>query len=137
MRQIVIRPLLLNADGESEFFFGLATAPAHVEDKLNDAWLQFAEESPCDQPESQQGHQPADAVIASAAGDGGSQQASASGRSANRTGKKGKPLKVAMEAMIRGFRKYVEEDEEEKPDESASNEECHHNVAAWHNVPHP
>eukprot|EP00249_Psilotum_nudum_P018186 c26679_g2_i1 orf=130-900(+) len=28
------------------FFFALATAPAHVEDKLNDAWLQFAKETP-------------------------------------------------------------------------------------------
>lgn len=27
------------------FFFGLATAPAHVEDQLDDAWLEFAEES--------------------------------------------------------------------------------------------
>ncbi|MCO5549360.1 hypothetical protein L7F22_002830 [Adiantum nelumboides] len=28
------------------FFFALATAPAHVEDKLDDAWLQFAKETP-------------------------------------------------------------------------------------------
>lgn len=28
------------------FFFGLATAPAHVEDKLDDAWLRFAKETP-------------------------------------------------------------------------------------------
>ncbi|BBN02752.1 galactolipid galactosyltransferase [Marchantia polymorpha subsp. ruderalis] len=27
------------------FFFALATAPAHVEDKLKDAWLEFAEQS--------------------------------------------------------------------------------------------
>jgi hypothetical protein len=27
------------------FFFGLATAPAHVEDNLNDSWLEFAESS--------------------------------------------------------------------------------------------
>ncbi|KAK4479923.1 hypothetical protein RD792_012975 [Penstemon davidsonii] len=60
---------------EKGFFFGLATAPAHVEDRLNDAWLQFAEESPCDQPESQKGTEPVDAIMASAAGDGGSQQA--------------------------------------------------------------
>ncbi|KAF9618681.1 hypothetical protein IFM89_002376 [Coptis chinensis] len=33
---------------ESQFFFGLTTAPAHVEDKFNDAWLQFAEEQPSD-----------------------------------------------------------------------------------------
>lgn len=29
---------------EGGFFFALATAPAHVEDKLQDAWLEFAEE---------------------------------------------------------------------------------------------
>ena len=27
------------------FFFGLATAPAHVEDNLNDSWLEFAQKS--------------------------------------------------------------------------------------------
>jgi len=33
------------------FFFALATAPAHVEDKLDDAWLEFAKESePKDNP---------------------------------------------------------------------------------------
>uniref|UniRef100_A0A803MNC3 Beta-glucosidase-like SFR2, chloroplastic n=1 Tax=Chenopodium quinoa TaxID=63459 RepID=A0A803MNC3_CHEQI len=62
-----------SSDGEPEFFFGLATAPAHVEDKLNDAWLQFAEEKLCDETESAQ--QPADALLASGAGDGGSQPA--------------------------------------------------------------
>jgi hypothetical protein len=45
--------------------------------------------------------------------------------------KKRKPLKVAMEAMIRGFEKHAEDELPTK------NEECHHNVAAWHNVPHP
>ncbi|KAL2642376.1 hypothetical protein R1flu_009963 [Riccia fluitans] len=30
---------------EGGFFFALATAPAHVEDKLKDAWLEFAEQS--------------------------------------------------------------------------------------------
>lgn len=104
----------------------MATAPAHVEDRLNDAWLQFAEEN-----------QPADALMGSASGDGGSQQDSSSGNlKANEEKvrkKKKKPLKVAMEAMIRGLSKYVEEEEEE----SSSDEDCHHNVAAWHNVPHP
>lgn len=118
-------------EGE-EFFFGLATAPAHVEDRLNDAWLQFAEESPCDNPELQQGPQTADAVIASAAGDGGSQQASSSSKNANKIVKRRRPLKVAMEAMIRGFEKFVEEEGDATPDEA-----CHHNVASWHNVPHP
>lgn len=33
------------------FFFALATAPAHVEDKLDDAWLEFAKVSePKDNP---------------------------------------------------------------------------------------
>lgn len=31
-----------NFGDQSKFFFGLATAPAHVEDKLNDTWLDFA-----------------------------------------------------------------------------------------------
>jgi len=34
-------PLVL-ADFGPDFYFGLATAPAHVEDDLNDSWLQFA-----------------------------------------------------------------------------------------------
>lgn len=115
----------------------MATAPAHVEDRLNDAWLQFAEENPCEKPETHQAQQPADAFMGSASGDGGSQQASSSGNlkaNEEKVKKKKKPLKVAMEAMIRGLSKYVEEEEEE---ESSSDEDCHHNVAAWHNVPHP
>ncbi|XP_065863885.1 beta-glucosidase-like SFR2, chloroplastic [Euphorbia lathyris] len=121
-----------NVDGEGEedeFFFGLATAPAHVEDKLDDAWLQFAEESPCDNPHSKQRIEPADALLSSAAGDGGSQQGSLVKQTMK---KKKKTLKIAVEAMIRGFEKYTEEEEV-----SPSNEECHHNVASWHNVPHP
>lgn len=71
-----------------------------------------------------------------ASGDGGSQQASSSSPDkVNRTVKKKKPLKIAMEAMIRGFEKYLEEEGEEE--ESVPIEEFHHNVAAWHNVPHP
>lgn len=97
--------------------FGLATAPAHVEDRLNDAWLQFAEEE------------------GSASADGGSQKASSSEilKANDKKLRKKKPLKIAMEAMIRGFSKYIEEEEEE----SSPDEDCHHNVAAWHNVPHP
>jgi len=34
-------PLVL-ADFGPDFYFGLATAPAHVEDDLNDSWLEFA-----------------------------------------------------------------------------------------------
>lgn len=120
------------AEGEDEFFFGLATAPAHVEDRLNDSWLQFAEENPCDKSQPDQGMETADALIGSAAGDGGSQPASVSNKDVNKVDmKKRKPLKVAMEAMIRGFEKHAED---ELP---TTNEECHHNVAAWHNVPHP
>ncbi|KAJ8767310.1 hypothetical protein K2173_017354 [Erythroxylum novogranatense] len=121
----------VSEEGDNGFFFGLATAPAHVEDRLNDAWLQFAEETPCDKIESDRGLQPADALISSAGADGGSQLSLLSVKRDAQMAKKKKPLKVAMEAMIRGFEKYAEE---ELP---APNEECHHNVAAWHNVPHP
>ena len=31
---------------EGGFFFGLATAPAHVEDQLDDAWIEFAKSTP-------------------------------------------------------------------------------------------
>ncbi|XP_077217745.1 glycosyl hydrolase superfamily protein isoform X2 [Tasmannia lanceolata] len=91
---------------ENQFFFGLATAPAHVEDRLNDAWLQFAEEPPHADAEPTQNE-------------------------LEKTNKK-KPLKVAMEAMIRGFEKYS--DVEEEP---ATTVESNPNVSAWHNVPHP
>ncbi|KAJ4831808.1 Beta-glucosidase-like sfr2, chloroplastic [Turnera subulata] len=128
-----------NVDGngeEDEFFFGLATAPAHVEDRLNDAWLQFAEAEPCEEASSSSSEseaeqqQTADALLGSAAGDGGSQAAAARVTKGS-SSKQKKSLKIALEAMIRGFKKYVEE--EETTDEI----DCHHNVAAWHNVPHP
>lgn len=114
---------------ETGFFFGLATAPAHVEDKLNDAWLQFAEEQHCSNSGETQKAHTADAIIASASGDGGSQQAPP--KEPERSKKK-KTLKIAMEAMIRGFEKYIEVEEE-----TAASDEGSHNVAAWHNVPHP
>lgn len=104
---------------------------------MNDAWLQFAEENPSDNPETLQQPKPADALIGSASGDGGSQQASPGGNKASSRAKRKKPLKISVEAMIRGFEKYMEEGEGEEKEESNSNEECHHNVAAWHNVPHP
>lgn len=111
------------AEGENEFFFGLATAPAHVEDRLDDAWIQFAEQ------ESVAGaEQKVDALMGSATADGGSQQAVSTSQLASK-GKKS--LKVAMEAMIRGFEKYMEVDENEAEEEHIPN------VAAWHNVPHP
>lgn len=117
------------AEGEDEFFFGLATAPAHVEDGLNDAWLQFAENDPSNK---EQIAQPADAIMGSAAGDGGSQQAPLPGTDAKNTLKRRKPLKMSMEAKIRGFGNYIKE---EGPPPVP--EESQHNVAAWHNVPHP
>lgn len=99
-----------------------------MEDRLDDAWLQFAEEHPCADSESTKTSQPADALMASAASDGGSQQASlAEGKRAGVMVMR-KPLKISMEAMIRGFEKYLEEDEDK---------ECRHAVAAWHNVPYP
>lgn len=119
-------------DSQQEFFFGLATAPAHVEDRLNDAWLQFAEGDPPDTcQQSRDEPQSADAVMGSAAGDGGSQLAS----SYSTIKKRKKPIKIAMEAMIRGFEKYTEE--EDHPPPSPPPQDSQHNVASWHNVPHP
>lgn len=117
---------------EQGFFFGLATAPAHVEDRLNDAWIQFAQEHPCDDSKPTDDLQPADALMASASGDGGSQQAPVASDKAGRTIKKKKPVRIAMEAMIRGIEKYLEVEEELE-----KGAECDHNIAAWHNVPHP
>lgn len=133
--------LFVAAEGEDEFFFGLATAPAHVEDRLNDAWLQFAEEDP-GKKTYKDALQPADALVGAAAGDGGSQQAPLPSKEVNMTGKKRKPLKISMEAMIRGFQKYIEVDDGEevsaaKDEVSAANEEVHPKVTAWHNAPHP
>ncbi|XP_060197719.1 beta-glucosidase-like SFR2, chloroplastic [Lycium barbarum] len=125
----VLADFNLNPDeGEQGFFFGLATAPAHVEDRLDDAWLQFAENTESDE---HQQPQPADAIMGSAAGDGGSQQAPLPQGEATKTIKRKKSLKIAIEAQIRGFEKYIE------VEESTPTEQSHHNVAAWHNVPHP
>lgn len=113
------------AEGEDGFFFGLATAPAHVEDRLDDAWIQFAaEKNSGEGGGDKELKQRADAVLGSASGDGGSQRAVISPRSR-------KPLKVAMEAMIRGFEKYLEVEGQEEEEEDRPN------VTAWHNVPHP
>lgn len=112
---------------DGKFFFGLATAPAHAEDRLDDAWLHFASDE-SEQPSSDEAgptRQPANALMASVAGDGGSHPAHPS-----RTGKGTKPLKIAMEAVLRGFDKIVEEPHDQP---LASN----NNVAAWHNVPKP
>ncbi|KAG1326146.1 beta-glucosidase-like SFR2, chloroplastic [Cocos nucifera] len=131
----VLAAFNVHHDSEEEhgFFFGLATAPAHVEDRLDDAWLQFAEQHPCGDMELKQKQQPVDALMASAAGDGGSQQVSLATDEPKKTAKRGtrRPIKIAMEAMIRGFEKYSDGEEHH------SSPECSHNVAAWHNVPHP
>ncbi|KAK1424156.1 hypothetical protein QVD17_19475 [Tagetes erecta] len=100
-------------EDEEDFFFGLATAPAHVEDRLNDAWLQFAKdgstiENKTTTAESVDGSQKPPMPL-----------------------KKKKPLRMAMEAKIRGFVKYIEDGE------PTLGEEEPHNVAAWHNVPNP
>lgn len=118
---------------EEGFFFGLATAPAHVEDKLDDAWVQFAEGRYRAETESTKNVQPADGLMASPTADGGSQQASLAKEEPKSAGMKvlKKPLKISMEAMIRGFEKYLEEDE------VITDEECSHAVASWHNVPNP
>ncbi|CAM8915186.1 unnamed protein product [Rhodiola kirilowii] len=132
----VLAAFNVNGSDEDEdiFFFGLATAPAHVEDRLNDAWLQFAEESPCENAEETfEEIQPADALLASATRDGGSQPAPVSVSEDSKSKKVKKPIKIAMEAMIRGFKKYTEEVE----DEPVPCLEHKHNVAAWHNVPRP
>ncbi|XP_010914646.1 beta-glucosidase-like SFR2, chloroplastic isoform X4 [Elaeis guineensis] len=83
--------------------------------------------------ELKQKQQPVDALMASAAGDGGSQQVSLATDEPLKTAKRQtrRPIKIAMEAMIRGFEKYSDGEEHH------SSPECSHAVAAWHNVPHP
>ncbi|KAD4385137.1 hypothetical protein E3N88_25305 [Mikania micrantha] len=102
---------------EEDFFFGLATAPAHVEDRLNDAWLQFAQDDI--KQDSTEENETTGSIMGSAAG------------AAPAPLKKKKSLRVAMEAKIRGLVKYIEDDA------STPSEEEPHNVAAWHNVPNP
>lgn len=121
--------IIIDEEGQDgKFFFGLATAPAHAEDRLDDAWLHFASDEP--EPSSDEAGptpKPADAIMASATGDGGSHPA---GRSRKGEGEGARPLKIAMEAVLRGFEKIVEEAHDQP---LGSN----HNVAAWHNVPRP
>ncbi|XBH55581.1 hypothetical protein VPH35_077644 [Triticum aestivum] len=125
-------PSSATAAEDDDFFFGLATAPAHVEDRLDDAWLQFATEQSVDDKESMRNQKQVDAVMASAGGDGGSQPSSRlRGDEKGTDGEKRKPLRVAMEAMLRGFEKFSE------GEESSGGDNCSHNVAAWHNVPCP
>ena len=119
---VLICNLNIFSDEEVQFFFGLAKTPAHVEDRLDDAWLQFAKEKPCEESTSTK-QQPTDGLLASAAGDGGVQPTLSS--EVKERPKKKKNLKVPMEAMIRGFEKFIEE-----PDEHQSlTSELTHNVA--------
>lgn len=99
------------------FFFGLATAPAHVEDDLHDAWLEFAENDTADS-NPERSHPRLERTRSK----GGVEEPTL-----KFIVRKKKPLKMAMAAMIKGFEKYTEKEEEE---------ECH-NVAAWHNAYHP
>ncbi|KAJ4721956.1 Beta-glucosidase-like SFR2 chloroplastic [Melia azedarach] len=124
---------MISVEGE-EFFFGLATAPARVEDRLNDAWLLFAEGEPSDALKKE-GLQPEDALMGMTTADGGSQQAPLPSKEVNKRGNKRKPLKMAVQAMLRWFQKYTEE-KDDREEITAANEEVHHKVAAWHNVPH-
>lgn len=111
----------------------MATAPAHVEDRLHDAWLEFAEEQPCSHTEQTDELQTEDALMASAAGVGGSQLAPAPKSELHelKRKKQKKRLKVAMEAMIRGIELFANDTEADADAKSS------HNIAAWHNVPHP
>lgn len=93
------------------FFFGLATAPAHVEDNLDDAWLEFAQDENQDSNSQSSTEQP--------------ERVEESALQLDAAGKRKKLLKVGMEALMRNFNKLSEEEEES------------HNVAAWHNVYHP
>ncbi|CAN7075640.1 unnamed protein product [Brassica oleracea var. botrytis] len=92
---------------EGKFFFGLATAPAHSEDELDDAWLQFAKETPSS---------PSDAVPGSEA--------------ANR-----KKIKLAVGAITKGLakNKHIKEVKAASADDDKPPT---NNVAAWHNAPH-
>ncbi|CAA6668908.1 unnamed protein product [Spirodela intermedia] len=121
------------APNDESFFFGLATAPAHVEDKLNDAWLEFAMEKPCGTSDHTENETPADASASSTGGEVGFQEAPVPmDEPGNTVVKIKKPVKLAMEALIRGFEKYTNGDDEED-----SKDTCDHNIAAWHNICRP
>ncbi|KAJ1696013.1 hypothetical protein LUZ63_012711 [Rhynchospora breviuscula] len=115
-----------HAQFSSSFFFGLATAPAHAEDRLDDAWLHFAsQQQPPDGPSS------SSSSSSSSSDDDASAKPPAPHPADASPGPGVRPLKVAMEAMIRGFENLVQEAPTDHP--AGSN----HNVAAWHNVPRP
>lgn len=106
-------------EDDGGFFFGLATAPAHVEDNLHDAWLEFAENDSSDS--NPQPNHPTPKIRRSK---GGVEEPKLQFIVPK---KWKKTLKIPIEAMIRGFERYSEKEEEEK---------CH-NVAAWQNTYHP
>ena len=124
---------LVSERGEA-FFFGLATAPAHVEDKLNDAWLEFAVEKPCceiSEPVEEQ--KPADTLITSNSSDDEFQDAFLSLDEPDGTISKLKePIKQAMDTLVKEWEKYAGGN-----DEKDSSPTCDHNIAAWHNVCRP
>ncbi|CAK9212870.1 unnamed protein product [Sphagnum jensenii] len=106
---------------EGGFFFALATAPAHVEDKLNDAWLQFAKDT---EPPDNPAGDPPDSPVKGPKNVGFQSTSVEDPRVLSVQGKATKLLKVSMEAMIRGYEKMTEPEEK-------------HNVAAWQNAIHP
>ena len=98
----------------------MATAPAHVEDRLDDAWLQFAEDDHSDK------QQHVDSIMASSASNGICHQAPLAMMDVEDT------MKISREAKTNGIEKYLKEEEP-----FSVPKESRHNVAAWHNVPHP
>ena len=103
---LVMESLSVSEHKEGKFFFGLATAPAHSEDELDDAWLQFAKETPSSA---------SDAVPGSEA--------------ATR-----KKIKLAVGAITKGLAKNKHIKEVKAA--SADDKPPANNVAAWHNAPH-
>lgn len=85
----------------------MATAPAHAEDDLDDAWLRFAKETPCSA---------ADAVSCSEA----------------EKKSKRKKVKLAVGAITKGLEKNTHG----KHDKTSDDKTPTKNVAAWHNAPH-
>ncbi|XP_078436337.1 glycosyl hydrolase superfamily protein [Wolffia australiana] len=121
-------------ENDEKFFFGLATAPAHVEDKLSDAWLDFAVEKPCcGAVEQAEEEKPVVSPTNSTSTDDEYQKASLpEEQQENIVSKIEKPVKQAMEALVKEFEKYTNGNEE-----GDSNTNCDHNIAAWHNVCRP
>lgn len=104
----MIESLSVSEHKEGKFFFGLATAPAHSEDELDDAWLQFAKETPSS---------PSDAVPGSEA--------------ANQ-----KKIKLAVGAITKGLAKNKHIKEVKAASAVDDDKPPANNVAAWHNAPH-